>query len=454
MGEHDMSDVTYPYEEDIPVSRLRLDLKNPRLPDIQTSQIEALQLIAHLQGEKLLALAKHIATYGLNPAEKFIVIPDDQDQYIVLDGNRRLTALRLLETPSIVEGYISESSFAQLKKLSASFSKSPVVEAPCIVFVDNEQADPWIELIHDGESGGAGLVKWSAQQRSRYHARKGNKALHLTVLDFVAQYGQLSPETKEKINLGKYPTSTLKRVLSTPYVREKLGIEKKGQMAFTQYPKPDIIKGLSRVVDDIGTGRINVNHVRTQTDRINYINSFDNDILPSEENKGDTSVPIEDAPENHAPPQRSRTERRSSMSRRKLIPTSLKLDIDVTRINDIYHELKRRLIVHETPNAVAVLLRAFLEMSVDEYLERKGIEIRGRDTLANKVSHVADYMEQYGVLARSALRPVRRAASDSESPYSTTTLNGYVHNRHFSPGPNDLKAAWDTLQIFFEKLWE
>ena len=152
-----MSDVTYPYEEDIPVSRLRLDLKNPRLPDIQTSQIEALRLIAHLQGEKLLALAKHIATYGLNPAEKFIVIPDDQDQYIVLDGNRRLTALRLLETPNIVEGYISESSFAQLKKLSASFSKSPVGEAPCIVFVDNEQADPWIELIHDGESGGAGL---------------------------------------------------------------------------------------------------------------------------------------------------------------------------------------------------------------------------------------------------------------------------------------------------------
>ncbi len=347
----------------------------------------------------LLALAKHITTYGLNPAEKFIVIPDDQNQYIVLDGNRRLTALRLLETPSIVEGYVSENLFAQLKKLSASFLKSPVEDAPCIVFQDNEQADPWIELIHDGESGGAGLVKWSAQQRSRYQARKGNKALHLTVLDFVAQHGQLSPETVEKINLGKYPTSTLKRVLSTPYVREKLGIEKKGQMAFTQYPKSDIIKGLSRVIDDTGTGRINANHVRTQTDRINYINSFDNDTLPSEENRNDEAVPIEDAPDNHVPPQRLRPERRASMSRKKLIPGSLRLDIDVPRINDIYHELKRRLIVHETPNAVAVLLRAFLEMSVDEYIDRKGIQIRGRDTLANKVSHVADYMEHNGILA-------------------------------------------------------
>jgi len=449
-----MSDTIYPYEEDIPVSRLRLDLKNPRLPDIQSSQIDTLRLIAQLQGEKLLALAKHITTYGLNPAEKFIVIPDDQNQYIVLDGNRRLTALRLLETPSIVEGYVSENLFAQLKKLSESFLKSPVEDAPCIVFQDNEQAGPWIELIHDGESGGAGLVKWSAQQRSRYQARKGNKALHLTVLDFVAQHGQLSPETVEKINLGKYPTSTLKRVLSTPYVREKLGIEKKGQMAFTQYPKSDIIKGLSRVVDDIGTGRINVNHVRTQTDRINYINSFDNDTLPSEESRNDEAVPIEDAPDNHVPPQRLRSERRASMSRKKLIPGSLKLDIDVPRINDIYHELKRRLIVHETPNAVAVLLRAFLEMSIDEYIDRKGIQIRGRDTLANKVSHVADYMEHNGILARNALRPIKRAASDSESPYSTTTLNGYVHNRHFSPGPNDLKAAWDTLQMFFEKLWE
>ncbi|PJF38482.1 MAG: hypothetical protein CUN55_17155, partial [Phototrophicales bacterium] len=209
-----------------------------------------------------------------------------------------------------------------------------------------------------------------------------------------------------------------------------------------------------RVVDDIGTGRINVNHVRTQTDRINYINSFDNDALPSEENRSDEAVPIEDAPDNHTPPQRLRPEQRASMSRKKLIPGSLRLDINVSRINDIYHELKRRLIVHETPNAVAVLLRAFLEMSVDEYIECKGIQIRGRDTLANKVSHVADYMEQKGILTKNALRPIRRAASDSESPYSTTTLNGYVHNRHFSPGPNDLKAAWDTLQIFFEKLWE
>ena len=449
-----MGDRMYYYEEDIPVSKLQLDLKNPRLPDIQTSQIDTLRLIARLQGEKLLALAKHITTYGLNPAEKFIVIPDDHNQYIVLDGNRRLTALRLLETPSIVEGYVSEDLFKQFRIISETFLLAPIEDAPCIVFQDNEQAVPWIELIHDGESGGAGLVKWSAQQRSRYQARKGNKALHLIVLDFVTQHGQLSPETVEKIKMGKYPTSTLKRVLSTPYVREKLGIEKKGQIAFTHYPKSEIIKGLSRVVDDIGTGRINVNDVHSQSDRIEYINGFDNDALPSEKNRNDEAVPIEDAPDNHVPTQRLRPERRASISRKKLIPSSLRLTINVQRINNIYHELKRKLIVDKTPNAVAVLLRAFLEMSVDEYIDRKGIQIRGRDTLANKVFQVAEYMEQNDILARSYLRPIRRAASDSESPYSTTTLNGYVHNRHFSPSPNDLIATWDTLQIFIVKLWE
>ena len=443
----------YPYEEDILVSNLRADLKNPRLPSIQTSQVEALRLIAQLQGEKLLTLAKHITTYGLNPAEKFIVIPDGEE-YIVLDGNRRLTALRVLETPSIIEGYVDESLYRQFNRLSKNYLNSPITDVPCIVFEDEAQADPWIQLIHDGESGGAGLVKWSAQQRSRYQARKGNKPLHLTVLDFVARHGQLSPKTRQKIETGRYPTSTLKRVLSTPYVREKLGIEKRGQLAFTQYPKSEIIGGLSKLVDDIGTGRINVNHVRTQTDRINYINSFDADLLPNQTQKNDALVPIEDAPDSRTVSSPRKKERSPSILREKLIPRSVKLSITVARINDIYHELKGRLIVHETPNAVAVLLRAFLEMSIDEYIDRKKITIKGRDTLANKLRAVADYMEANGILSKKALQPIRRAASDSESPYSTTTLNGYVHNRHFSPGPNDLKAMWDTLQIFFEKLWE
>jgi len=452
-----MSKKTYPYQEDIPVSRLRVDLRNPRLPDVQDSQLDAFDTMAAVQEDKLIALAKHITENGLNPAEKFILIADDEEQFIVLDGNRRLAALRALDSPEVISGQLKGGAVRQLKKLADAYAEDPIADVPCIVFRDRDQADPWIELIHDGESGGAGLVKWGAQQRSRYQSRKGKKALHLQVLDYVKEHGELSDKTRKAIELGKYHASTLKRALGTPYVRNKLGLEKRDGRAYTRYPKNEVLKGLNKIVDDIGSGRINVNDVRGQSDRINYANSFTSGELPDPAEEVVEAAPLEQAPE-HGGEKASgfarKTGRPHSSSRKKLIPSAITFQIEVTRLNDIYIELKRRLSVNDTPNAVAVLLRAFLEMSVDEYIERNGLKFRARKTLANKAMAVADDMDSKRILTKQELRPIRRAASDQTNAHSTTTLHGYVHNRRFTPGPDDLKATWDTLQLFFEKLWQ
>jgi len=452
-----MSEKNYPYEEDLPISKLRVDVRNPRLPEQQDSQIEAFHLMAKVQEEKLIALAKHIIEYGLNPAEKFLVIPDDEDQYIVLDGNRRLTTLRVLETPEIVENHFKTDYTRQLKRLSESYFKDPLIDVPCLIFQDREQADPWIELIHDGESAGAGLVKWSAQQRIRFQSRKGKKALHLQVLDFVAENGELTDETKTKIEIGKYPASNLQRVIGTPYVRDKLGIDSVDGEIRTHFPKKELLKGLTKLVDDIGTGRKKVEDFMSQKKRIDYINDFNPDELPDQNYFDNELIALEDAPDNgtfdNENDSRRKRDRLHSSRRTKLIPSSLHLNITEVRLNDIYIELKRRLIIKDHTNAIAVLMRAFLEMSVDDYIERETVPIPDRDTLQNKITAVTDHMEKHSVLSKNALRPIRRAASKETDASSTTSLHGYVHNRRISPLQDDLRATWDTLQIFFEKIW-
>ena len=62
-------------------------------------------------------------------------------------------------------------------------------------------------------------------------------------------------------------------------------------------------------------------------------------------------------------------------------------------------------------------------------------------------------MEKHAVLSKHDLRPIRRAASKETDASSTTSLHGYVHNRRIRPLQDDLRATWDTLQIFFEKIW-
>ena len=97
-------------EKVIPVSQLLLDVQNPRLPDIQTNQREAIRTMVAGLGDKIIALAKHMQENGPNPASLLIVIPsgDETGRYIVLDGNRRLTALKILEMPALVDGILSK----------------------------------------------------------------------------------------------------------------------------------------------------------------------------------------------------------------------------------------------------------------------------------------------------------------------------------------------------------
>jgi hypothetical protein len=78
--------------------------------------------------------------------------------FYVLDGNRRLTALKLLESPLLAEGILSKKSLKMLKRLSDQFEKTPITRLRCVVFSNRSEADPWIQLTHQGLNRGAGHV--------------------------------------------------------------------------------------------------------------------------------------------------------------------------------------------------------------------------------------------------------------------------------------------------------
>jgi hypothetical protein len=443
----------YPYTADIEVAKLRLDLRNPRLPDEPDSQREAFEHMSDVQGSKLLALCKHIARHGLSPAQRFIVIPDDDNQFIVLDSNRRLTALRALEQPDLVQGQFNETEMRLLRQLADTYE--PPEDVPCVVFSKREDADVWVELLHEGESDGAGLVAWSAQQKVRHRARSGTKAVHLQVLEFVRNGGSLSPDTVKRYDRGTYPVSTLERALTTPHVRQKLGIELEDGQVLTKYPKSEVLKGLAKLVDEIGTGTVKVAQFMTVGDRVAYIDRFKDEQLPDPSTQADAAAILGEAPDKPRGKQAvgKGTEKKHSTARSKLIPAEFTIIIGTSRLNDIYIELKRKLRVDEVPNAAGILLRVFLELSVDDYVERHGVTLPKDRKLANKVGAVADHMEAQGVMTDKQALLVREAVKSDDKLTLATNLNALVHNRDMTVSGNDLKAIWTRLATFFEKLW-
>lgn len=212
----------------IPVSLLLLDVDNPRLPEVQNSQHSAIISMVKSQEEKIIILAQHLVNHGPNPASLLIVTPaaDGSGEHFVLDGNRRVAALKLLEMPSLVDGIISNKLAKKLRQLSSRFHKNPITEMNCVVLPSRDHADAWIVLIHRGQQQGAGLVEWDGQVAARYDARRADKQdLALEVLSFVRQGGGVSEQTMRVIDEGKFPITTLRRLLNTRYVRNKLGIE-------------------------------------------------------------------------------------------------------------------------------------------------------------------------------------------------------------------------------------
>src|SRR5436189_215030 len=98
-------------------SNLLIDAENPRLPQPNTGQREAHRALAEHQQHKLLNLAKDIVRSGLDPSNLPIVTPanDDLKRYVVLEGNRRLVALKALENPDSLVGAVDNSVLGELR---------------------------------------------------------------------------------------------------------------------------------------------------------------------------------------------------------------------------------------------------------------------------------------------------------------------------------------------------
>src|SRR5258706_11286716 len=152
---------------------LLIDEMNPRLPQPNAGQREAQRGIAENQNRKLLMLAKDIIAYGLNSADLPIVMPrgDDLKRYVVLEGNRRLTALRALENPEPFLGAVDSSVLAALRELSKQYQEAPIDSVYCMAVKSREEARHWIELRHTGEREGAGVVRWATDEADRFNAR-------------------------------------------------------------------------------------------------------------------------------------------------------------------------------------------------------------------------------------------------------------------------------------------
>lgn len=136
---------------------IALDRDNPRI-NVETTDKESdiiRKLILH---EDVQELASKIAKTGLLPGERIIVV-QEKGQWVVLEGNRRICACKLLLSPQLVPADFRKS----FPTISTASEISLIEKVDADVAPDRRAAEPVLTLRHT-ESG---VRKWKPVARMR-----------------------------------------------------------------------------------------------------------------------------------------------------------------------------------------------------------------------------------------------------------------------------------------------
>lgn len=235
----------------ISVDWLKLDRENPRLVGISARTTDE-SIVAQLyRGEELGELLQSISANGYLDIEPLIVWLDPADQkFTVLEGNRRLAALRLFREPALVDN-IAKNERIKIgvpeisKAVEASLAEVSVYRVP-----DRDAARSFIGFKHIN-----GAAKWESYAKAKFAAgwyNSGNVSLevisekigdrHDTIKRMVAaifvldqaERGGVFSLTDRKIT--KFNFSHLYTALSRSTYMTYLGLE----TAWSRYdPQPD-----------------------------------------------------------------------------------------------------------------------------------------------------------------------------------------------------------------------
>ena len=141
------------------LNQLKLDPNNPRLPKSFRSQLPTeKQLIEYmLEDESIIELMLSIGQNDFFEGEQLLVVNDADNTYRVIEGNRRLTALKLLNNPELSSVFKSK-----IGKVIEETTERPT-EIPCFIFDDEDEIHKRIGFRHI-----TGVKEWRLLERARY----------------------------------------------------------------------------------------------------------------------------------------------------------------------------------------------------------------------------------------------------------------------------------------------
>ena len=457
-------------QKPIAVASLQLDLTNPRLPNGEGNGGPRTLIEELVTNEKILDLAKNIVTNGYFPTERLIVV-HEEGQYVVVEGNRRLCALKLLVNPVLAP----EAFRARFQSLANQIDPDVIRKVECVIAPNRLAAAPLIIARHTQVQ----IESWAPLMQARFYRRLLKNGI--TVQDLKEQYGLVSSDLRDSLMIDelyamacslelpetvkikvqdqrKFPITNMQRAFASTSVKTALGvdIDQEGHVV-GKIVLEEFVKGFKRLVTDIATKESFSREINDKKSIATYLQTYGQD-LPDLAKRG--SFTAESITKGQAASEAKKT---GTLSHRKLtkrsgslIPRGLTCGLASIRINEIYGEL-RRLPVARFPNATSMMLRSLLEFCITHYMDRTGqlkpflveqANKKGKEwspTLTQLLNRLLQYDKTLPLTPhqRSALT---RWVSGDDLLLTLEELNAFVHNNYVVPTEHDLRSNWEVIE--------
>lgn len=382
-------------------------------------------------------LAKDIAAKG-EIFEQPLVWPNGP-KFLVFDGNRRVTCLKLLSDPKRAPTAQLQTFFSeQRERWNGAFPE----EFECQVESDRERIDEILFRRHTGTQGGVGQSTWDDRMKSNFVARTG-QGRGQNVADEIEKRlveANLLPKRR------KIPRSTMNRLLSAEPFRNRVGFTmSKGRFEYT-HDNDIVLKALARVAEDLVNRKLVLANIWDVDGKRGYLDKLELEgVLPSAQN----ALAFKSAGSRPNPnPRPGKPSKPLKPSQRvTLIPQK---DYGIVwpgrlqRHNSIWEELQFHLQLNRHPNAISVLFRVLLELSIENYIKQTNLTVNEGDKLGARLLKVGKDLKAKNKIDDKQLGVLSKF-KHSEKLVTADTLNRYVHSPNFAPSPEHLASLWDSL---------
>jgi hypothetical protein len=355
--------------------------------------------------------------------------------------------LKLLHRP---ERSPTKQWYEFFAKLRHKFPGQLPSEIVCQIENDRERLDDILYRRHTGQQSGIGQSQWDAEAKSNFQRRTGKKTrvnVGEEIENLLKSEGLLGHEER-------LPRSNLNRLLSAEPFRNRAGIAVENNSLKLTHDRESVLSALDRIAADLKNKTVTLEDIWDNDSKRRYLDSLGVEgMLPTPDQALPTPEPLSNGLADRARPENVTPVTKSvPTENRKTLIRQIEYHIPRTHENrkalDIWNELQHRLVLGEHDNAISVLFRVLLELSMECYMNRQSVHsISKGATLADKFNRVREHMLSRSIIDKKYRDQLEKFES-GEVIFSANTLNAYVHSSNFFPSENHLKSLWDTLEKF------